>query len=107
MSIESTTSNSELPTSKTFSFPLLITHFRDTNPALMTDLKSARFVIDGQNLTLIFMKSWNHGRVNTPKVKNIITEALSSIFAGDWRVECKIEEGNLSQQVQIAAGIFV
>ena len=83
-----------IPTTDTvFSFPRLIAHFRDTNPALMTDLKSARFGIDEQTLTLIFMKSWNHGRVNTPKVKHIITEALSSIFSGNWKVECKIEEG--------------
>ncbi len=93
------TSNSELPTpelptSTIFSFPLIISHFRQANPALMTDLKSARFQVDGQILIFIFTKSWNHGRVNTPKVKNLITEALSTLFSGDWRVECKLEEWN-------------
>jgi hypothetical protein len=65
---------------KSFSFPALIGHFREHNPALMTDLKTARFQTDGTKLTLIFAKSWSHGRVDTPKVKNLIAESLETLF---------------------------
>ena len=63
----------------------------------MTDLKTARFQIqDNNTLLLIFSKSWNHGRVDTPKIKNTITEALEKLFGGNWKVETRLEEGGIS-----------
>ncbi len=90
---EPRTKNQEPRTDTSFSFPALISHFRETNLPLMTDLKTARFQTDGIKLTLIFSKSWNHGRVDTPKVRNLICEWLTKLFGWDWTVECRLDAG--------------
>ena len=85
-----TLQDSTPPGTKTFSFPILINHFRETNPALMTDLKTARFQVEGEKLILIFWKGWNHGRVNTPKVKNEIIEATEKLGMSITSLECSL-----------------
>jgi hypothetical protein len=89
-------------TNTTFSFPTLVNKIKESSPALTTDLKTARFTLEGTTLTLIFSKNWNYERVNTPKVKNIITEICTSIFGGEWGVKCELQEGgnmNISEEI--------
>ncbi|GAB0174266.1 MAG: hypothetical protein HHAS10_01450 [Candidatus Altimarinota bacterium] len=86
-----------------FSFPLLIKKLIEVSPALTTDLKTARFSLDGTNLTLIFQKKWNYERVNPPKIRNLIAETCSQIFGGNWEVLCELKE---SINSNIAEGIF-
>lgn len=76
-----------------FSFPMLITHFKEVAPALASDLKMARFQESENTLTLIFSKKWNHDRVNLSKTKNLIIENMTILFGGDWNVECRLQEG--------------
>ena len=78
--------------SPSFSYPTLIHHLKATEPALMMDLKSARFQVDGTTLILSFGKKWNYDRVNTPKIKNIIAEKISLLFIETWKIECKFIE---------------
>lgn len=86
-----------------FSFPLLIKKLIEVSPALTTDLKTARFTLDGTNLTLIFQKKWNYERVNPPKIRNLIAENCNQIFGGNWEVFCEQKE---SLSSNIAEGIF-
>ncbi len=89
----------ETPSTKTFSFPALINGFLESNPALTTDLKLARFSLAGNTLTLIFAKKWNFDRVNTPKIRNLIGETCESIFSGKWEVLCELKEWSSSNIV--------
>ncbi len=73
-----------------FSYILLLNHLKETKPALTTDLKSARFEVSEQKLTLIFEKEWNFGRVNTPTIKNLFVEGLEKLFGIWWVVECQL-----------------
>lgn len=75
-----------------FSYPNLINHLRTNEIALTTDLKMARFQIDGTTFSLIFTKKWNYDRVNTAEKKRSIVEALETLHGGLWKVECKLSE---------------
>ena len=98
---------SPLESNTSFSYPALISHLKSTEPALTVDLKTARFQVDGTTLTLIFGKKWNYDRVNTPKVRNNIGEAITELYKAHWNIECKLDEKNPSHQVQMAEGVFV
>ncbi len=86
-----------------FSYPRLINHLKWQNPALGADLKTSRFTEESGVLTLIFSKKWNHDRVNTAKVRNIIAESCQELFSGDWEVRCEFREwalaGNITEWV--------
>ena len=86
-----------------FSYIALLNALKGTKPALVADLKNARFELAEtpsekdatkpiQTLTLIFTKKWNFDRVNTATTKNIITEILESTFGGNWILNCRIDE---------------
>lgn len=75
-----------------FSYPVLIAKIKDIQPALTTDLKLARFGLDGTHLTLIFAKKWNYDRVNKPAIKSVITDTLSSLYGGSWELTCTLSE---------------
>ncbi len=92
----------ESPAKKNFSYPVLINHLKSIQPALTVDLKTARFQLDDTVLTLIFSKKWNYDRVNLPKTKNILTEALEVLFGNNYNIECRLQEsghGNLAHAV--------
>ena len=80
----------------TFSYPALITKIKETEPALTIDLKTARFTLDNTPweercvLHLIFPKKWNYDRVNTPRIRNIISEVCSLTFSWRWEVKCEL-----------------
>ena len=87
---------------KDFSYPVLINHLKSIQPALTVDLKTARFQLDDTVLTLIFSKKWNYDRVNLPKTKNTITEALEHLFGKSYTIVCQLQEsghGNLAHAV--------
>lgn len=86
-----------------FSFPTLIKSLLESHPALTTDLKTARFALDGTKLTLIFAKKWNYDRVNVAKMKNIIAEVSSTLFGGEWEIHCELKEGSAPN---IHEGVF-
>ena len=90
-----------------FSYPTLIHHLKATEPALTMDLKSARFQVDGTTLILSFGKKWNYDRVNTPKIRNTIGEAIIALYKENWQIQCILDEKNPSHQVQMAEGIFI
>ncbi len=75
-----------------FSYPALINQLKTSEPALTMDLKSARFQIDGTTLILSFSKKWNYDRVNTPKIRNMITEKIHLLFWEIWKIECRFIE---------------
>lgn len=75
-----------------FSYPALITHLKESQPALTIDLKTARFQKEGTNLTLIFTKKWNFDRVNTSKTKTLIAEAMKELYKTDWTITCEFSE---------------
>ena len=87
----------------TFSFPVLIKNLLESNTALSTDLKSARFTLDGTRLILVFAKKWNYDRVNTTKVRNIIAETCEQLFGGSWEVQSELKEWS---STNIVDGIF-
>ncbi|MFZ2255396.1 MAG: hypothetical protein WAW59_04645 [Patescibacteria group bacterium] len=91
-------------TTPQFSYIVLLEALKSTKPALVIDLKTARFELDGLKLILIFPKNWNYTRVSTNEMKNIITETLTGKFGGNWSVECRLEESKL--QANIADDIF-
>lgn len=96
---QSTPKLSDHPTP--FSFPLLLTEIKSATIGLATDLKTARFKIEGDKLILTFSKKWNYDRVNLPKTKATIADTLTGLFGGTWSVICHLEEGvkNLSHAV--------
>lgn len=98
-----TSSSSPGASQSSFSFPTLIKTLFDTSPALTTDLKSARFSIDGTTLHLVFAKKWNFDRVNTAKIKNLIAETCTTLFGGSWDVRCELKEGTVQN---IHDGVF-
>jgi DNA polymerase III subunit gamma/tau len=100
-SVPNEQTSSPAPTS--FSFPALVHHLRSTSPALTTDLKTARFELDGNSLKLIFSKKWNYDRVDTVIVRNTITEACSGLFEGVWEVKCELREW---ADMNISEGVF-
>ena len=98
---------SPLESNTSFSYPALITHLKSTEPALTVDLKTARFQVENTTLTLIFGKKWNYDRVNTPKVRNTIIEAIAALYRESWQILCTLDEKNPSHQVQMVEGVFV
>jgi DNA polymerase III gamma/tau subunit len=100
--IESTKNHPEKPseeivstTTIPFSYASLLAELKNTKPALMTDLKNARYELQDMTLILIFAKKWNYDRVNTPKEINTILEALSIRFPGEWTVRCELDMGGV------------
>lgn len=76
-----------------FSFLTLLHHIKAIRPAIIMDLKTARYeLIWTHGLKLIFSKNWNYGRVNTHEVKNLVSESLTKCFWGEWAVECILQE---------------
>jgi DNA polymerase III subunit gamma/tau len=92
--------------STTFSYPALIAHLKSAEPALTTDLKTARFSIEEHILKLTFAKKWNHDRVNTVKIRNIITEACALISPEISEVKCILDDTHLGSPTDIAAWVF-
>ncbi len=78
----------------TFSYPALIMKVKELQPALTTDLKLARFEIDGTHLTLIFSKKWNYDRVNKPAMKSIIVDSLGTLYGTSWELTCRLSEAH-------------
>lgn len=67
----------QVPSTKPpFSYATLLRDLKEKKPALMADLKMARYELRDTTLLLIFSKEWNYTRVNTAPVKNLITESL-------------------------------
>jgi len=88
---------SEEQTSQTpFSYPRLLQIIKERRPALVTDLKLARFKQNERELMLIFSKKWNYDRVNTPAATGIISEIASELFSGTWSIVCSLEEWVIS-----------
>ncbi len=90
-------------TSSSFSYIEFLEAVKKSKPALVTDLKTARFEIQGTVLTLIFAKEWHYGRINTPASKNILVEILKEIYDQDWTLLCKLDA---TPGVNIANDIF-
>ena len=86
-----------------FSYPTLLRHLKEIRPAVVTDLKMARFEVHDHTLLLIFTKDWNYKRVNDESVKNILVTSLQSNFSGKWKVECRLEQGHWGD---ISDGVF-
>lgn len=86
-----------------FSYPTLLRNLKEIRPAVVTDLKMARFEVHDHTLLLIFTKDWNYKRVNDESVKNILVTSLQSNFSGEWNVECRLEQG---QWGDISDGVF-
>jgi hypothetical protein len=74
-----------------FSYASLLAELKNTKPALMTDLKNARYELQDMTLVLIFAKKWNYDRVNTPKEMGTILEALNTRFPDQWTVRCELD----------------
>lgn len=87
--ISENTTHEEIKESS-FSYILLLNTLKATKPALVADLKSARFEQKDRVLSLIFEKEWNYQRVNTPIVRGIICETLENLFQGTWNVVCQL-----------------
>jgi hypothetical protein len=102
--VEPSTENQAPKTIPQFSYVALLDSLKTTKAALVIDLKTARFELDGNKLTLIFPKNWNYTRVNTAEMKNTIAEALATKFGGNWLVECRLDEAKL--QANIADDVF-
>jgi hypothetical protein len=68
------------PEKENFSFLTLLHTIKTTKPALVVDLKTARYEVSGSTLKLIFTKNWNYGRVNTPQIKTALSEILDEKF---------------------------
>lgn len=79
-----------------FSYPRLLQTIKERRPALVTDLKLARFKQNERNLTLIFSKKWNYDRVNTTLSIGIISEIATELFSGTWNIVCSLEEWVIS-----------
>lgn len=93
-----------LKTTPQFSYIVLLEALKSTKPALVIDLKTARFELDGTKLILIFPKNWNYTRVNTAEMKNTITETLIGKFGGEWSVECRLDESKI--QASLVDDVF-
>lgn len=74
-----------------------------SKPALVTDLKTARFEITGTTLTLIFSKEWHYGRINTPSSKNTLSEILGELYKTEWGIMCKLD---IATSANIADDVF-
>ncbi len=86
-----------------FAYPTLLRHLKEIRPAIVTDLKMARFEVHGHTLLLIFTKEWNYKRVQDDTVRTIIVTSLQSNFSGDWNVECRLEPGSWGD---VSDGVF-
>jgi hypothetical protein len=64
---------------------------KKSKPALVTDLKTARFEITETTLTLIFNKEWHYGRINTPSSKNTLSEILEELYKTGWNIICRLD----------------
>ena len=80
------------PANQPFSYIKLLEVIKGEKPALVTDLKTARFEQDETQLTLIFAKKWNYDRVEVSSIKNLIAECLQKAFGWEWNIECKLNE---------------
>jgi DNA polymerase III subunit gamma/tau len=87
------------PQKENFSFLTLLHTLKTTKPALVVDLKTARYEVAENILKLIFIKNWNFGRVNTAQVKNTLSEILNEKFWGSWQVECILQESNTAWDI--------
>jgi hypothetical protein len=92
-----------LGATQSFSYIALLNTLKTTKPALVADLKNARFEKSETKLTLIFPKKWNYDRVNTPIIKNTIIETLEVTFGEHWQIDCRLDESTPSSLVD---GIF-
>jgi hypothetical protein len=86
-----------------FSYATLLRFLKEKKPALMLDLKTARYEVQGTTLVLTFSKEWNYSRVNAASVKNTIAEILESAFSGKWNVDCRLE---FTKNGDISDGVF-
>lgn len=80
--------------SSSFSYIRLLEEIKKTKATLVLDLKTARFELSGNLLTLIFTKEWHYNRANTPSMKGIICENLETLYGTGWTVTCRIEGNN-------------
>jgi hypothetical protein len=78
-------------TTSPFSYIKLLEEVKKIKSTLVLDLKTARFELAGTLLTLIFSKEWHYNRTNTPSMKNIISESLTSLYTGNWIIECRLD----------------
>jgi hypothetical protein len=76
---------------------------RQSKPALVTDLKTARFEITDTTLTLIFASAWHYGRINTPSSKNTLSEILEELYKTGWSIICKLD---IATSANIADDVF-
>lgn len=83
-----------LSTTYPFSYIRLLEETKKVKASLVPDLKTARFDLSGNILTLIFSKQWHFNRVNQTDMKNIIAEMLQSIYTGNWKIECRLDSSN-------------
>jgi hypothetical protein len=64
---------------------------KKSKPALVTDLKTARFETKDTTLTLILSKEWHYGRINTIASKNTLSEILGELYDQSWTIVCKLD----------------
>jgi hypothetical protein len=69
-----------IPQKENFSFLTLLHTLKTTKPALVVDLKTARYEVAENTLKLFFSKNWNYGRVNTAQSKSTLSEILDEKF---------------------------
>ncbi len=74
-----------------FSYLSFLEAVRQSKPALVTDLKTARFEVADTTLTLIFASAWHYGRINTPASKNTLSEILEGLYKTEWNIICKLD----------------
>ena len=81
-------------TDSNFSYIRLLEEAKKIKASLVPDLKTARFELSGNILTLIFSREWHYNRVNKPDMKNLIAEMLQGIYSENWTIECRLEWSN-------------
>jgi DNA polymerase III gamma/tau subunit len=91
---DKTTEISQLPTPNSqllFSYISFLEAVKQSKPALVGDLKTARFEVADTTLTLIFASAWHYGRINTPASKNTLSEILEGLYQTGWNIVCKLD----------------
>ncbi len=74
-----------------FSYIRLLEEIKKNKATLVLDLKTARFELSDNLLTLIFTKEWHYNRTNTPSMKSVICENLELLYGNSWKVECRLD----------------
>jgi DNA polymerase III gamma/tau subunit len=77
-----------------FSYLSFLEAVKQSKPALVTDLKTARFEVANTTLTLIFASAWHHGRINTPASRNTLSEILGELYQTGWDIVCRLDAAN-------------